>query len=193
MAGKQQIKDEVYERIITDRLVLGKKVETIAEEVGFGTTSVWNAIKVFNAVRDCDWNVCIALIENQNFSIAPFTWAAKRLGIELPEAVTDAYEAHLKNRAEERLKEKEQKQKEEEAEAVKAVQSDNSALYFIKILEALNKQNELLEQLLDTVIPHWANDLKDNVNANVDTLVDRLNEEIRISECIKQNTRKRGL
>ena len=57
----------------------------------------------------------------------------------------------------------------------------------------LNKQNNLLEQLLDTVIPHWANDLKDNANANADTIVERLNEEIRISECIKQNTRKRGL
>lgn len=189
--GKQQIKDEIYEKIITDRLVLGKTPEAIADEIGFGRTSVYNTVSVFGAVRDCDWNRCVAMIENQGFPIAPFIWAARRLGIELPEIVTSAYELRTKKREEAQKKAEESKKKAEEAEIEKA--TDNTALYLCKVLQALNKQNELLEQLLDTVIPHWANDLKDNANANTDALMERINEEIRISECIKQNTRKRGL
>lgn len=189
MAGKQVIKDDIYERIITDRLVLGKSPDTIAEEIGFGKTSVYNTVTVFSAVRDCDWNRCVAMIENQNFPIAPFTWAARRLGIELPDAVTDAYETRAKKRAEAQKQAEAQKTETKKEEPA----PDNSALCLLKILEQLNRQNELLEQLLDTVIPHWANDIKDNINANFDTAVDRVNEVIRIGECIKQNTRKRGL
>lgn len=188
--SRARIKDDTYDRIITDRLVFSKTISAIAEENGLGETSVSNTLAVFNAVRDGDWNRCIALIENQRFPLAPFIWAARKIGIELPACVTDAYDNLSKQRARQKAEEAE---KTETIKTAPVIAEKNDALYFIKILEALNKQNELLTQLLDTVIPHWVNDLKDNVNANGDAILERINEEIKISECIKQNTRKRGL
>jgi len=70
---------------------------------------------------------------------------------------------------------------------------DNTALYMIKLLEAVNKQNELLEQLYDVVIPKWTGDMKDNVNVNADMLNQSLKRIDDKLEAIKINVRKRGL
>lgn len=65
-------------------------------------------------------------------------------------------------------------------------------LYLVKLIEALVKQNELLEQLMDVVLPKYICDLKDNLNANTDLISERLkNCESRL-EKIAVNTRKRG-
>lgn len=69
----------------------------------------------------------------------------------------------------------------------------NDALYFIRILEELHEQNQLLRDLLDVVIPKWAGDLKDNQNANSDVLCGILKEQGQALDAIRCNTRKRGL
>lgn len=181
------MKDNDYETIVTGRLVLSKTPEAIAQEIGCGVTSVNNTLTIFNAVKEGDWNRCVALVENQTLPIAPFIWSAKKLGLELPAAVTDAYEMRSKRKA----KAKEQTT-EEKPQAVQTTEAKNDALFFAKILEALNKQNELLEQLLDTVLPHWFNDLKDDINANTDVVCERIRSVEKIAETIKQNTRRRG-
>ena len=70
---------------------------------------------------------------------------------------------------------------------------DNTGLYLIKLLEAVNRQNELLEQLYDVVIPKWVGDMKDNVNCNSDVLSQSLKRIDDKLEAIKINVRKRGL
>lgn len=179
--------NDAYETIITGKFVFGKTAEKLAKEVGCGKTTVGNTIAVFKCVRDEDWKRCEELISKQKFPLAPFIWAARRLEKELPQSLYDAYDSiRTEVNKENSAKKAEKATKEEEPKA------DNTNLFLVKVLEALIKQNELLEQLCDTVIPHWTNDVKDNINANTDIICNRLNEAIKISECIKQNTRRKG-
>ena len=65
-----------------------------------------------------------------------------------------------------------------------------ATVYFCRLLEEIQKQNELLAQLLDVVIPKYVSDIKDNINANSDAQTQALKP---ILETIATNTRKRGL
>lgn len=192
---------EKYEKIVTDRLVFGKPVKQIMEELECSNTFVFNVINVFNATKEQDWNRAQALIANQAVPLMAFEWAAERLRVELPPILSQVYEERKarvreKDRAKTQQKKddvqpEEQSQKPEDEQ--KAEKSDNTGLYLIKILETLAKQNELLEQLMDVVLPKNVQDLKDSINANSDMLRDGIKDCKDTLEGIKINTRKRGL
>ena len=74
-----------------------------------------------------------------------------------------------------------------------AQQDDNNRLFFIRMLENMVKLNELMEQLMDVVIPKYVGDMKDNLNVNADVICERLKNCEDKLEAIKANTRKRGL
>ena len=61
------------------------------------------------------------------------------------------------------------------------------------MLENMVKLNELMEQLMDVVIPKYVGDIKDNLNVNTDVICERLKSCEDKLEAIKANTRKRGL
>jgi len=73
------------------------------------------------------------------------------------------------------------------------VTAENERVFTLKMLEYIAKTNELLEQLMDVVMPKYCGDLKDNVNANCDIICERLKSCEDKLEAIKANTRKRGL
>lgn len=192
---------EKYEKIVTDRLVFGKPVSQILKEIDCSNTFVFNTLAVFNATKEQDWNRACAIIANQAVPLSAFEWAAGRLGVELPPILSQVYEER-KARIRERDKVRAQQKKagEQQAEqppvqekSEQPVKEDNTALYLIKILEALAKQNELLEQLMDVVIPKNVQDVKDSLNANGDMLRDGVKNCEDKLEGIKINTRKRGL
>ena len=192
---------EKYEKIITDRLVFGKPIKQITAELECSNTFVFNVVNVFNATKEQDWNRAQALIANQAVPLMAFEWAAERLGVKLPPILSQVYEER-KARIRERDRAKTQQKKDDvqpeeqpqkpECEQ-KAEKSDNTGLYLIKILETLAKQNELLEQLMDVVIPKNVQDVKDSLNANSDMLRDGIKDCKDTLEGIKINTRKRGL
>ena len=62
-----------------------------------------------------------------------------------------------------------------------------------QIKAALDKQNELLESLLDVVIPKYVGDLKDNINVNCDVLNQSAKSCDDKLEAIKLAFRKKGL
>lgn len=62
-----------------------------------------------------------------------------------------------------------------------------------QIVSALNTQNELLTQLIDTVLPRYVGDLKDNVNVNADLIGQRVKGCEDKIEAIKLALRKRGM
>lgn len=62
-----------------------------------------------------------------------------------------------------------------------------------QIVSALSAQNELLTQLIDTVLPRYVGDLKDNVNVNADLLAQRAKGCEDKLEAIKVGMRKRGM
>jgi len=178
-----RLKEADFDKIITDRLVFGKKTEDVAKEMNCGATTISNVVQMFKLVKEQDFDKVATLIRKGG-SVTQLKWAANKLGVAIPESVF----------AQNEPSEKEKKSLEEFSKApVEVIKTENDALYFIKILEALHKQNELFEQLCDVVIPHWAADLKDNQNANADLVCNRLATAEKLLDCIKVNTRKRGL
>ena len=200
MERKPLTSREKYDKIITDRLVFGKTVKQIMEEQECSNTFVFNILAVFNATKEQDWNRAQALIANQNVPLSAFEWAAERIGVTLPPILSQVYEER-KKRIREKAKNEYSKTAEIPARAIPDPETavsehpkpDNSGLYMIKLLEAINKQNELLEQFMDVVVPKYIQDLKDSINANSDMLRDGIKDCKDTLEGIKINTRKRGL
>lgn len=191
---------EQYEKIVADRLVFGKPAKQIAQELERKETVIFNVLDAFGVVKEQDWNRAIALLTNQNFPLSVFTWAGEKLGVELPPSLEAAYKQRCE-RAAKMSRERYAKQKAEKEPAPEPApepkpepkKEDNTALCMLKLLEAVNRQNELLEQLYDVVIPKWTGDMKDNVNVNADMLnrsLKRIDDKL---EAIKINVRKRGL
>jgi len=188
---KKYLTEEDYEKIINDKLIFNKTVTAIAEEMGVGETTVTIVGMVFGVCQKKDWQRAIDMIENKSgYPIAVFEWACKRLGIEMPRSLRDAQD-RKNEKARQEYQAKKVKKEAVEKEQVKPNQNDS--LYYIKILEALNKQNDLLLQLIDTVIPKYVQDMKDNNNANADMLHNALKAIGDSCEGVKINTRKRGL
>ena len=204
MGGKLMTRED-YEKIVTDRLVFGRPAAQIAEEIGRKDTVVFNVLKAFNITKEQDWPCAIAVLTNQNFPLSVFTWAGEKLGIDLPPSLEAAYNnrlAHARKAQAEREKaanaeniaaQQQDVMPADQPEPPKSEKPDNTSLYLLKLLEAINQQNELLEQLMDAVIPKYVGDLKDNINANCDSLFTQIKDNGDKLEAIKINSRKRGL
>lgn len=134
-----------YEKVITDKLIFGKTAEKIASEIGIGVTSVFNLLGVFAAVKDNNWPRCVELIE-KGMTVNMFEWSAKKLMIDLPPEVKAASDRRYN------------KKQEEAKTPVAAQKPDNTALYLGRLIEELAKLNENMTQLMDTVIPKYAED-----------------------------------
>lgn len=193
---------EMYEKIVTDRLVFGKQIKQIAQDVEKNVMSVTAVVMAFEAVRDSNWDRCIQIIEKYKTPLSLFTWAADRLGVELSPSLEAAYEQRKAQKREYELQKRlgntvqpapEPDPLPVQTPAPEPQKEDNTGLYMIKLLEAVNRQNELLEQLYDVVIPKWVGDMQDNVNCNSDVLSQSLKRIDDKLEAIKINVRKRGL
>ena len=172
--------------LILENRMLGYTPVESAKILGCSAATVSYQLRVFDSVRKEDWSKTQLMLENGNIGKDIVIWAAGKLGKEIPDGVLEC------------PKRKSHKPKTTQAEpdivpAIATVEKDNEALVFIKILEALNRQNELLEQLYDVVLPKWVGDLKDNMNANCDMInqgVKRCEDKL---EAVKINVRKRGM
>lgn len=199
--GGRPLNAEMYEKIVTDRLVYGVPVNQIAKEIERNPSSVTCVVSAFECVRDRNWDKAADMIVKYKIPTAPFCWAGEKLNVEIPQYLEEVYEKRKAEKAAEKA------QKRQQAETPKTPHApvpepepkpepkkeDNTALYLIKLLEAVNRQNELLEQLYDVVIPKWTGDIKDNINCNCDVLSQSLKRIDDKLEAIKINVRKRGL
>lgn len=198
-----KLREAEFDKIITDRLIFNRKNEDIANDIGCGISTVTAVTQMFKLVRAQDFEHIKAIMKTNSGRLGQLKWAAKKLNVEIPDDVVSAREEHLAKQQAQRdmtLDEfmkaqppEESKEVIEELKTAPVIAEKNDALYFIKILEALNKQNELLEQLCDVVLLHWMNDMKDNVNANTDVVCERLKNMEQSLDGIRCNTRKRGM
>lgn len=169
------------------RRAYGMSNIAISKELNIPKSVISGVLKAFDAVKDGDWEACVGLVANWRLNIMLLEWAAEKTGVELPEMVRTAYTDRLasdKTRA--------AKRKLTETDAY-AITSENEKVFTLKMLEHMAKTNELLEQLMDVVMPKYCSDLKDNINANSDIICERLKNCDDKLEGIKANTRKRGM
>ena len=186
MNTKRNLTEADYEAIITNCLVFGKTQSAVANEIGLKPAIVGHVVRAFNYVKNANWDEAVRLIE-QNQSLKMFEWAARRLDVKIPDHVYMAAEAAKDARKAARSG----KPKEAPVEPEKpATEAKNETVYFCRLLEEIQRQNELLEQLIDVVIPKYVSDLKDNQNANFDAQTAEIKKGL---DAIAANKRKRGL
>lgn len=153
--------EAVLNNIVTDYFVFGKSQATIAGEQGVGATTVLGIVRAFDAVRNEDWDECIRLY-NTGVSAYFLQWSAKRLDKKLPEKVENSISG--------------KKRKEATANISKSKENEN--VYFIRILEELTKHNELMQQLIDVVIPKYTEDTRVAIMKNAVVLCNKFQHTI---------------
>ena len=175
-----------YEQIMLRR-AYGMGNNAIAKDLGLAPNIVSGVLNTFDAVKNSNWDRCCELITKWRVSIELVKWAASKTGVELPETVISSYNDRL-------IADRAKKANKTPAEpAPDRITAENERIFTLKMLEYMAKTNELLEQLMDVVMPKYCGDLKDNVNANCDIICERLKNCEDKLEAIKANTRKRGL
>lgn len=182
------------EEAVTRVLVYGESFKSVAESIGMTDQAVNSLIRTFELVKAQEWDkICDRLLK-KNSALPHVKWAAKKLWYDIP--------ADLMRRMEVAYSDYSRWEKPAtlapavtpESEHVLCEKPlDNTALCMCKILELIAKQNELLEQLMDVVLPKYVADLKDNLNANADTVTSALKSCDNSLDKIACNTRKRGL
>lgn len=145
-----KLEEKIMDAIISDYYLFGKSQAQIANDHQVGETSVLNTIRTFEAVKKEDWNEVIRL-RTVGASAWTIRWAAMRTSKELPKGV----EAAISNK-------RTAAPVEQKPEANKS----NENIYLIRVLEELAKQNELMQQLIDVVIPKYTEDLRNATMKN---------------------------
>lgn len=175
------VSDAEIKKILTC-VTAGMTPSDAAAVTGLSGSTVNRVSQAERIIRTMDWDGAVEFLKKHG-RIQFLEAASKWYGIAIPDEVLHP-EPKL---TEEQLLTVELPEPPKEPAAKK-----NEELYLVKLIEALVKQNELLEQLMDVVLPKYVGDLKDNINANTDLMSERLkNCESRL-EKIAVNTRKRG-
>lgn len=191
---KKSEKKELYEAIMTKHLIFGQSRESIAEQFGISTRMVTSVTMIFKYLKEGEYQtIADRIMTQKNYTDGIVYWACEALGIEVPAVIEKA----MKDRSEKQLSVKaSEKVPAAEApapEAPEKKETGNECVYFCRILEELTRTNELLAQLLDASLPHFAADLKDAINANSDQVFGQIKRTTDLVETCARNTRKRGL
>ena len=209
---RKRITEQAFETILVDHM-FGKSNINLAKEHKCDGDTIDRIITSYNIVKESDWEKAERFVRAGR-TLRYLEWSAHRMNKEIPQSIYDAYREtrngwrtkYPKDSPEQLVIEEPSKEENPlmvlpqnfadkvEGQIIRATDTEkqNEILYFCKILEALAKQNELIEQLMDVVIPKWAGDMKDNINANFDILTKQMKGCEEKLEKVCYNTRKRG-
>lgn len=211
----KKISLEEFQKVVTARFLYDETYGQISFEMGLAADTVAAMCSTFTMLKNGETEELVKKMRRSHYSDSIIKLAAEALKMEIPadvlQAMAERRDAGLAKRiAKKMVEEAGTAPVAEETPAAgphpsaaltpspcagKAEEAPkgNDALYFIRILEELHEQNQLLRDLLDVVIPKWAGDMKDNANANSDVLAGLLREQGQAIDAIRCNTRKRGL
>ena len=181
---------EEWEKIVLNR-ACGMNNARNAEDVGRSTSAVTATLAAFDAVKERDWAKACNVITTYDCNMEVFQWAAKKTGTTIPAIVPQAYDKWVDDRRKKRLEAL--KQQETASAPQPSPDEMNTAKALVALLRTIEKQNELIESLLDVVIPKYVGDIKDNLNANFDVLNQTCKACEDKLEAVKIGIRKRGM
>ena len=176
MNNKIKYDDKVWQQIL-DCKAIGMTSAEIAKELNLGENYVYGFESVLSNLRRKKFEDAVKAKENYHMSDKTFEWIGMRLGISV----------------EKLLVKKEEPAKEEAKKAPSAAHAADYTLFFQKMLELQAQNNELLNQLMDVVVPRYTSDMKDNVNANCDVIGQSLKRMEDKMEAIKIGVRRKGM
>lgn len=181
-----------WEQIVMNR-VYGMSNAKNSEAVGVSTASITSTLAAFDAVKEQDWAKCCNIIVTYDTGIEVFNWAGQKTGRQIPPIIQQSYEKWREERRKQNLDALKTKEEQEKKPEPAKADQDKAALMLARMTAAIEKQNELLESLLDVVIPKYVGDLKDNINVNCDVLNQTAKSCDDKLEAIKLAFRKKGL
>jgi len=197
----KKLSEQQMESIVTRVFVYSEKRSSVAKDLNVSENVISNLLTAFTLVRDRNFDELLSRINRGNAYPSHIDWAARRLNVEYPKKeIEEAYrnrlnrdDARRRARIGEAQNDSEEVAQESVQEEKKTTVAANENLFLVKIIEALNTQNELLEQLMDVVMPKYCGDMKDNINTNTDVICERIKNCEQSLEKIAYNSRKRGL
>lgn len=167
----------------------GSNYKEASLATGFGAEYVQRLLRNYKSWWEQDWSKLVREAETGHFRRDFCEFCEQKTGIATPKEIKQAIRARLDNDP----RKKAPDAPEVEEPKPKDAPTDNTGLYLCKMLEALAKQNELLEQLMDVVIQKHVSDIKDNINGNSDIMHGEVVKIAQTLDAIKCNTRKRGM
>lgn len=176
MNNKTKMEAKVWQGIMDCR-AMGMTFKEIAAEQKVSSRYVNGFLNILNAIRKGKYEEAVQTRKTYNIGWDALYWIADRLGVP-----ADA------------LQEKEPEPVKEEPQKAPAVApAVDYSICFQRMLELQAQTNELLNQLMDVVIPRYTSDMKDNVNANCDVIGQSLKRMEDKMEAIKIGVRRKGM
>ena len=195
------ITKEEFEKVLFHTYVLNEKQVSVCEALNISGPTVNGILVTFELMKTGQIDTLIEKIMmpgGKKFSARFAKLSAEHLKIDVPQKLLEAYIERDKLRYQKELPVDQgcadlPVESEKPVEKKSSEEQHNETVYYCRLLEELHKHNELMEQLMDVVIPKYIADLKDNLNINFDTVTQSLKRTEDTLEGIKINTRKRGL
>lgn len=189
---KAKIPNELYDKVIEQVLVLDRSLSDAAKILDLDDTTIGRIVKTFQLVKAGDWDSVIEQIYNGKTNPRHIEYAANKVGFTIPDEVYMAHQAYCDLQKERKAKRAANVLASVPVEPVAVVQpvsskandDANTAFYLTTLLSEIKRQNELLEQLMDTVLPKL-------INTNADVIVERLSRCEQFLDNIKYNTKGR--
>lgn len=188
---KAKIPNELYDKVIEQVLVLDRSLSDAARIIGLDDTTTGRIVKTFQLVKAGDWDGIIEQINNGKTNPRHIEYAANKVGFTVPDEVYQAHQAYCDLQKARKIKRAANvlapvpvEQPIQPPVTAQANDDANTAFYLTTLLAEIKRQNELLEQLMDTVLPKV-------VNTNTDVIVERLSRCEQFLDNIKYNTKGR--
>lgn len=180
-----------YEQVVFLCGLKGLTTAQAAEQVGAHPDTVQKLMRAFNLCRLREFQNLVSLIDSNTIDSGMIRWCFEYLDIGIPREVLDAFDRQKENKRLRNLAE--QKKSAAVAEPALPTSATDSApvaaidpVYLIRIIENQNKEIELLQSLIDVVIPGWTQEIKKSNNSNSDMLYEplkALNEKVEKMSC----------
>lgn len=192
--GKRLTTDQM-ERVLSARLLEGKSATETAKRLGVSVGIVSAITRTFEAVKDDDIGGLARRLETDSSATRPIVeFCFAKLGLQVPQPVEEALAIraqHIRERLCPKPTAPEPKKPIIQPEITE--EQANETVFFTRILQEMMRLNENLEQLMDVVIPKYCGDMKDCINANMDSLHNEVKTCEQRLEKIQYNSRKSGM
>ena len=196
--GSKRMTTEQMEKILSVHFLEGKNLMETGAACGVSSSSAAAVVTAFKQVRAEDYETLaknIAAYSNYTRPVVEFAFA--KTGKKIPEIIDTAFDIwYAKTKERDRAKENPTPEPAKPIPVKKAEITEeqaNETVFFTRILQEMMRLNENLEQLMDVVIPKYCGDMKDCINANMDSLHNEIKTCEQRLEKIQYNSRKSGM
>jgi len=193
--GKRMTTEQM-EKILSVHFLEGKNLTETGTVCAVSSSSAAAVVAAFKMVRADDYETLAkSIVPNGNFTRPVVEFAFAKTGKKIPEIIDTAFDIR-----DAKTKERDLAKKNQAPEPKKPIiqpeitdEQANETVFFTRILQEMMRLNENLEQLMDVVIPKYCGDMKDCINANMDSMHNEVKSCEQRLEKIQYNSRKSGM